>query len=90
MNPLGIPLIQAIVSVLWPSFIMSGVATILFFTAFDPHELFPGHDQDRLAIYSMGFFAFWGLTGLSSVLTVYFALPCRPCTKSDSNPNSTI
>lgn len=79
-----IPVIQTIVCVLWPSFLVSGVATILFFTAFDPHDLFPTHPElDRLAVYSVGFFIFWGLTGLSSVLTVYFGQPCRP-----GNPHS--
>ena len=30
---------QRIISVLWPSFLTAGLATALFFTAFDPQEL---------------------------------------------------
>ena len=35
----GIPLTQRIIAVLWPSFLTSGIATGLFFTAFDPNDL---------------------------------------------------
>ena len=59
----GIPVIQRIIAVLWPSFIMSGIATGIFFTVFDPLELMmiSGQSEEisRMAIYSMGFFLFW-------------------------------
>lgn len=74
-----IPLIQRIIAVLWPSFIMSGIATGLFFTAFDPLELvsLTGHlDISRIGAYSIGFFLFWLLTATSCALTCYFQRPC--------------
>jgi len=81
-----IPPIQRIVSVLWPSFITAGVATVLFFTAFDPQGLALynwGIDISRLGGYSIGFFLFWILTSASSALTCYFRRPCGRPGKSE-------
>ncbi len=81
-EPEAIPLIQRIISILWPSFLTSGVATVLFFASFDPVGLladtrFAG--MSRLGAYSVGFFLFWMLTTLTSALTCYFQRPCpRP------------
>ncbi|MFN2309854.1 MAG: hypothetical protein ABR553_09005 [Gammaproteobacteria bacterium] len=73
------PLIQRVIAVLWPAFLTSGVATILFFTAFDPHHLLLETrfaELSRLGTYTVGFFLFWTLTTLTSVLTCYFQRPC--------------
>ncbi|MBI5611934.1 MAG: hypothetical protein HY942_02530 [Gammaproteobacteria bacterium] len=74
-----IPVIQKIIAILWPSFLMAGVATVLFFTAFDPalilaHTAFA--DVPRLGAYTVGFFLFWLLTASSCLLTCYFQRPC--------------
>ena len=82
-----IPKIQAVISILWPSFIVAGVATILFFTAFDPQELMAisGYgDISRLGGYSIGFFLFWILTSSSCALTCYFRKPCNNQDKKHS------
>lgn len=74
-----IPTIQRVIAVLWPSFLTAGVATILFFTAFDPEHLLLETDYadiSRLAAYSIGFFLFWTLTSVTCVLTCYFQRPC--------------
>jgi hypothetical protein len=75
-----IPTIQKVIAVLWPSFLTSGVATILFFTAFDPQDLAAasgfGHIS-RLGGYSIGFFLFWLLTAGTCALTCYFQQPCH-------------
>lgn len=69
-----------LVVVLWPSFITAGMATIVFFTMFDPLDLVndwggrPAGDT-RLQVYSIGFFLFWLLTALSCLLTCYFQKP---------------
>ena len=81
----SIPTVQKIIAVLWPSFLTAGVATILFFTAFDPWELSSDadlEDSSRLGIYTGGFFLFWLLTATTSLLTVYFQ---RPCPNPDAN-----
>ncbi len=76
-----LPLVQQFVSILWPSFVTAAFATIVFFTLFDPIELsliagLP--DITRMAGYTIGFFAFWLVTSLSSGLTCYFRRPCPP------------
>lgn len=76
----SIPKIQQVIAVLWPSFITAGIATVVFFTAFDPVELL-GLEGDaeglRLKAYSIGFFLFWALTASTSLLTCYFQRPCE-------------
>ncbi len=74
-----IPRIQWIISILWPSFITAGIATVLFFTFFDPMDILSdvGYPEStRLAAYSIGFFLFWLLTASTSLLTCYFQRPC--------------
>ena len=75
-----IPQIQKIIAIMWPSFLTAGVATILFFTAFDPRLIMQvsGYgDISRLGGYTMGFFIFWILTSVSCALTCYFQRPCK-------------
>ena len=62
--------------VTWPAFLVAGVAEAVFFTIFDPFDLhFFGAplELSRTAIYTMGFFGFWGLGIASSALTVFLA-----------------
>ena len=76
----SISLTQRLISILWPSFLTAGVATILFFTAFDPEELMlvSGYGEiSRIGGYTIGFFLFWLLTSSSCALTCYFQRPCN-------------
>ncbi len=60
--------------ILWPSFLVGGVAEGVFFTLFDPMDLTPlGHtlDLSRTAVYTLGFFMFWAFAAASSALTCY-------------------
>jgi cytosine/uracil/thiamine/allantoin permease len=75
-----IPVIQRVIAVFWPSFITSGIATGLFFTAFDPIDLMVISGQaelSRMGVYSIGFFLFWLLTSTTCGLTCYFQKPCE-------------
>lgn len=74
-----IPLIQKFIAVLWPSFLVAGLETILFFTLFDPQNVFIDYEVSRLGAYSIGFLLFWAFAILPCVLTMYFARPCKPC-----------
>jgi len=59
--------------IVWPAFLVSALAEFVFFSVFDPFELhFFGTplDLSREAIYTMGFFGFWGLAIASSAMTV--------------------
>ena len=60
--------------VVWPAFLVAGVAEAVFFTIFDPFDLhFFGAplEWSRQAIYTLGFFGFWGLGVTSSALTFF-------------------
>ena len=72
-----VPRLQLCIAVLWPSFLVAIVATGLFFSAFDPNELYPFGNEtglSRLGAYTIGFLAFWLVTAISGVGTLYFAL----------------
>jgi hypothetical protein len=67
-------LAQRLIWVMWPAFVVAGIAEVVFFTIFDPFELhFFGAplELSREAIYTMGFFGFWGLGIASSALTLF-------------------
>lgn len=59
--------------VLWPSFLAAALAEGCFFSLFDPEELgrIGGARLSALAVYSIGFFLFWSLCALASLLTCY-------------------
>ena len=60
--------------ILWPSFIVGGVAETIFFTVFDPMELtFFGEatSMSRLGVYSIGFLLFWAFAAASSAFTCF-------------------
>jgi hypothetical protein len=72
-----IPKMQKCIAVLWPSFLTAVVATGVFFSAFDPADLFPfGADLEisRLGVYTIGFLLFWLVSTISGIGTLYFAI----------------
>lgn len=73
---------QRIVSILWPSFITAGIATIVFFTAFDPSIIFIDYDISRLGAYTVGFFIFWLFGVLNCMATCFFMKPCKVAEKT--------
>ncbi len=71
---------QRVITVMWLSFLMAGVATGIFFSAIDPLTLkycvdFP--EVSRTTAYSIGFFLFWLLTASSSLFSVFFVYPAK-------------
>jgi len=69
--------LQKCIAILWPSFLTAIVATGIFFSAFDPDDLYP-FDVDpeisRLGIYTIGFLLFWLIAAVSGIGTLYFAI----------------
>lgn len=66
---------QRIIWIMWPSFIVAGLMTIVFFTLVDPADLsiFGVSLQDyRIATYSSGFLLFWVFFAGDSWLTLFF------------------
>jgi hypothetical protein len=65
---------QKVIWILWPSFIVGGIAEAVFFTLFDPmdlHVLDGPLELGRTAVYSIGFFLFWALAAASSAMTCF-------------------
>jgi hypothetical protein len=73
--------------VLWPSFLVAGIAEVVFFTVISPQELYwfgePVHFS-ALATYSIGFFGFWLVCAASSLTTMFLQ---RPAEELNRPPN---
>ncbi len=69
---------QKAIGILWPSFLVAGVAEMVFFSLFDPIEMhFLGNENElsRTAVYSIDFLFFWGLGVAASVMTQWLGQP---------------
>ena len=69
---------QRAIWVLWPSFIVGGIAEAVFFTLFDPmdiHLFGEAVELSRTAIYTLGFFGFWAMAAGSSAFTCFLQKP---------------
>lgn len=65
---------KRVIWILWPAFIVAGVAEVIFFTVFDPMELHLFGQPagiSRLAVYSFGFLFLWVFAAASSALTCF-------------------
>ncbi len=63
---------RLVMTILWPSFLMAGIAVGLIFSLIDPETLVVlGNNMEvsSIFIYSVGFFVFWFLGVISSALT---------------------
>lgn len=70
---------HALMWILWPSFLMAGVASAFVFALIDPLDmvLFGYYPlDDRQTVYAAGFFLFWVMAAGSSALTMLLA-PAR-------------
>jgi hypothetical protein len=70
---------RVLMSVLWPSFLMAGVASAVVFAFIDPLDvaIFGYIRPDREWLYAFGFFLFWAMAAVSSALT-YVMQPENP------------
>jgi hypothetical protein len=70
--------------ILWPSFLMAGVASAIVFALIDPLDvaIFGYFRPERDVLYAAGFFFFWLIAGLSSILTLYM-LPTEKDAQQD-------
>ena len=74
--------------ILWPAFLVGGIAEGLFFTVINPRELYLFGEPvsySPMATYSIGFFAFWSLCAASSWLT---ALLLRSAGQVNAKPSA--
>ncbi|WP_430387705.1 hypothetical protein [Dyella sp. 20L07] len=73
--------LQRVGAILWPSFFVAGVVTMVFFSQVDPEALrditFPSLEFGRKLGYSLGFFLIWLATASSSLFTWILLRPTR-------------
>lgn len=92
-------MMQRLIHILWPSFLVAGMADIVFTTLFDPLEIMYHGEaviEQRLAAYTIGFFVFWLLGIASSAMTCYFQrsadeinrCPCRRASGPRAAPSA--
>lgn len=64
---------KSLMWILWPSFLIAGLASAFTFALIDPLDVavFGYIRPDRNILYAAGFFFFWLMGALSSVLTLY-------------------
>lgn len=64
---------RSMVLILWLSFLIAGFASAFVFALIDPLDvaIFGHFRPERDVLYAGGFFFFWLVTALSSVLTWY-------------------
>lgn len=63
---------RQIMVILWPSFLIAGVASAIVFAFIDPLDvaIFGYIRPAREWLYAIGFFLFWVMAGLSSTLSI--------------------
>lgn len=68
---------QKWVSVFWPSFVVSALATAVVFLWLDPTtlRLVGRFDWDELGYYSITFFFLWFITALTTLISHFFNRP---------------
>ena len=66
---------RSLMWILWPSFLMAGVASAVVFALIDPLDvsIFGYIRPEREMLYAFGFFFFWLVAALSSLLTVFMS-----------------
>ena len=70
--------------VLWPSFMMAGVLEMLVFSVLDPSALsFGNWHPEATTVYSLAFFAFWGLIAAASAASQWMAVSVQRSETSD-------
>lgn len=79
---------RLLIWILWPSFLVAGMAEGLLFSMIHPSELiFFGHHPDISdeGIYTLGFFIIWIFCSFSSALTAYILPGINASADKDSD-----
>ena len=78
---------QNIAAILWPSFMAACIATGVFFGHVDPLDLdaitTPMAEYSSMTGYAIGFFFFWAVCAISSLLSVFLIRTSR---RQDGRP----
>jgi hypothetical protein len=77
--------LRLVIWILWPSFLVAGIAEGLLFTAIHPEEILLFGEPIGISnegIYTLGFFIIWAFCALSSALTVFVLQKPRDSAKT--------
>lgn len=69
---------QRLMCIAWPAFLVTVLLEGLVFTVIDPmdlHYVAEGFEMSRQGFYTLAFFVFWGVIGISSALSVFLMSP---------------
>jgi len=66
---------RSLMWIMWPSFLAAAMTTFFVFALIDPLDIviFGQKPASRMPVYTIGFFFFWLMAGLSSTLTFNIA-----------------
>jgi len=78
-------MLRIAMSILWPAFLAAALAEAAFFALIDPRDLghlgllarlgsLGGQAAEPAAVYTIGFFFFWTLCSLASMITYYLVV----------------
>jgi len=79
---------RLLIWILWPSFLVAGIAEGLLFTAIHPEEILLFGEPLGISnegIYTLGFFIIWAFCALSSALTVFVLQKPKDSAKTGSD-----
>ncbi len=81
---------KRLIHILWPSFLVAGVADIVFTTCSTRWNSTIGETlfDQRIAAYTVGFFVFWLLGIASSAMTCYFQRSAEEINRCPLPPRS--
>lgn len=62
--------------IIWPSFLVAGLLSAIVFAFVDPADVLflSVYQLDTYLVYTLGFFLFWLLAGLSSMMTLALSI----------------
>lgn len=62
--------------IIWPSFLVAGLLSAIVFAFVDPADVLflSAYQLDTYLVYTLGFFLFWLLAGLSSMMTLALSI----------------
>ena len=84
-------MMQRLIYILWPSFLVAGAANIVIATLFDPLEILYRGDapfEHRIAAYTLGFLFLWVICIGSSAMTCYFQRSANEINRCPLPPRS--
>ncbi len=82
--------LQKLMWIAWPAFLVAGLLEMLVFAMVDPQDLHwfgQPVTLSRQGVYTLAFFLFWGVTMLSSALTMLLARPPLELNQPTARPD---